>query len=355
MCCWGRTAIDPSLRVRLAGDGPERAALAALADELGVTDRVEFTGPLTAEALPDFYRSLDALAVPSLTTTSWVEQFGRVALEAMACGTPVVVSDSGALPEVVGGAALVVPEGDPAELAKALHRRPLTRRALPAAGRRARPPRRLVGRVADGLRAALSAGHHAARRGRPPPSKSSSSPTASRTLLARALAPLDGLSGHRRRQLVLARRPGRGRAAPGSRYVDPGHNGGFGSGVNEGLRTGHPTADVLLSTPMQSRPATSRRCAPHSRPTPAGQRRAPAGRRRRRAARVFWPFPSPLGTWVEAVGSGAVTPQRLRHRVGAAASRARPSTTSGASTSASSSTPRRPTGPAGQRGSGGDT
>ncbi|NUR80908.1 MAG: glycosyltransferase, partial [Dermatophilaceae bacterium] len=113
-------SLQGHLRCRLAGDGPDRHRLEELAASLGVTDRVEFVGALAPAQLPGFYRSLDVLAVPSLTTPSWVEQFGRVALEAMACGVPVVVSDSGALPEVVGDAALVVPEGDAAGLAKAV-------------------------------------------------------------------------------------------------------------------------------------------------------------------------------------------------------------------------------------------
>ena len=79
-----------------------------------------FAGALEASELADFYRGLDVLAVPSLTTPGWVEQFGRVAVEAMACGIPVVASDSGALPDVVGGVGRLVPPGDAAALGAAL-------------------------------------------------------------------------------------------------------------------------------------------------------------------------------------------------------------------------------------------
>jgi glycosyltransferase involved in cell wall biosynthesis len=60
--------------------------------------------------------------LPSLTTPRWKEQFGRVLIEAMACGVPVVGSDSGEIPQVVGDAGLIFPEGDAAGLAAALQR-----------------------------------------------------------------------------------------------------------------------------------------------------------------------------------------------------------------------------------------
>jgi len=68
-----------------------------------------------------YMNCMDALALPSLTTPEWKEQYGRVIPEAMACGVPVVGSDSGAIPEVIGSAGLVAPEGDPVKLAEALH------------------------------------------------------------------------------------------------------------------------------------------------------------------------------------------------------------------------------------------
>jgi glycosyltransferase involved in cell wall biosynthesis len=65
-------------------------------------------------------RTLDVLVLPSLTTVDWREQFGHVLIEAMASGVPVVGSDSGAIPEVIGEAGRVVPEGNPEALRSTL-------------------------------------------------------------------------------------------------------------------------------------------------------------------------------------------------------------------------------------------
>ena len=130
-------AGDPRLSLRVAGGGSLAQSLLARVQADGIDDRVDFAGPLEQSDLPEFYRSLHVLAVPSLTTPSWVEQFGRVAVEAMACGTPVVASDSGALPEVVGGAGILVPAGDSNALRGALLRvgiEPETAAAMREAG-----------------------------------------------------------------------------------------------------------------------------------------------------------------------------------------------------------------------------
>jgi glycosyltransferase involved in cell wall biosynthesis len=83
--------------------------------------------------------ALDVLVLPSRTTPRWKEQFGRVIIEALACATPVIGSDSGAIPEVIGEAGLVFPEGNALALANAintLHDSPAERRRLGALGRR---------------------------------------------------------------------------------------------------------------------------------------------------------------------------------------------------------------------------
>jgi len=104
----------------VAGEGDQAPALAAQAHTLGIADRVRFAGRVESEAMPAFYQGLDVLVLPSRTRPSWKEQFGRVLIEAMACGVAVIGSDSGEIPHVIGDAGLVFPEGDVASLAAQL-------------------------------------------------------------------------------------------------------------------------------------------------------------------------------------------------------------------------------------------
>ena len=115
-------ATEPSWSAEIVGDGPERPALEAKVLELGLDARACFVGFTPASALGPRYRSFDVVVVPSLPWPGWREQFCRVAVEAMAAGVPVVVSDTGALPEVVGDAGVLVPPGDPGALREALLR-----------------------------------------------------------------------------------------------------------------------------------------------------------------------------------------------------------------------------------------
>jgi len=98
--------------VRLLGNGPERDRLIALADALGVSERVAFDRWIPSAEVPSYMRELHALVLPSHTLPNWREQFGRVLIEAMASGVPVIGSDSGEIPNVIGNAGLVFPEGD---------------------------------------------------------------------------------------------------------------------------------------------------------------------------------------------------------------------------------------------------
>jgi glycosyltransferase involved in cell wall biosynthesis len=114
--------MPPHCRLRFIGAGPDEPELRRMVAERGVADRVEFRPAVPTDAVPAALAELDALAVPSLTRPNWMEQFGRVLIEAMACGTPVVGSDSGEIPRVIGDAGLITPEGDVAALRDALLR-----------------------------------------------------------------------------------------------------------------------------------------------------------------------------------------------------------------------------------------
>jgi glycosyltransferase involved in cell wall biosynthesis len=110
----------PGAVLEIVGGGPERDRLDRLIHRLALGERARIAGFTTPAELPAVYRRFDVVVVPSLETPGWVEQFGRVAVEAMASGVPVVASSSGSLPEVVGEAGVLVPPGDPEALAAAL-------------------------------------------------------------------------------------------------------------------------------------------------------------------------------------------------------------------------------------------
>lgn len=114
---WAATSAPRGL-LAIAGDGPERLPLEALAQELGISGEVRFLGRVDDETLRAWYRAADVSVVPSLA----LEGFGLVVLEALACGTPVIVSDTGGLPEAVAGlgGTCVVPAGDHPVLAHRL-------------------------------------------------------------------------------------------------------------------------------------------------------------------------------------------------------------------------------------------
>ena len=78
--------------------------------------------PVRNDELPEHLAKMDVLVLPSRTTPQWVEQFGHILLEAMAAGIPVAGSSSGEIPNVIGDAGYIFPEGDTAALAAKLDR-----------------------------------------------------------------------------------------------------------------------------------------------------------------------------------------------------------------------------------------
>jgi glycosyltransferase involved in cell wall biosynthesis len=89
--------------------------------------------------VPSYLRALDVIVLPSVSRPNWAEQFGRILVEAMAAGVSVVGSNCGEIPDVIGNAGLVFPEGDANALARILDRlarQPSLRVQLGERGRR---------------------------------------------------------------------------------------------------------------------------------------------------------------------------------------------------------------------------
>ncbi len=114
--------LPETFKVVVVGDGEQRAEVENCLKSPGLQSRVFFTGPLPMRKLLATYPLFDVLVLPSLSMSHSVEQFGRVLAEAMAWEVPVIGSDSGAIPETIGEAGLVVPEGNAPALAAAIQR-----------------------------------------------------------------------------------------------------------------------------------------------------------------------------------------------------------------------------------------
>ena len=300
------TARDPHVHLRIAGAGPMEHELRELAANAGLAERIEFVGALAPDEVAAFYRSLDVLAVPSLPTPSWTEQFGRVAIEAMACGVPVVSSDAGALPAVVGGAGIVVPAGDAGALGDALvEAAGPGAEALRASGfeRAATCSWDAVGR--DYLELYGSVLHEASVAvGDKPGLEVVVVAYGAPELLRRALEPLTGLP------LTVVDNSSMPEIAAicdelGVRYLDPRRNGGFAAGVNTALRDRlMPGADVLLLNPdavISAADVAVLHGALRARSDLASVGPAQVDDEGS-LAQVEWTFPSPGSTWLEAVG-----------------------------------------------------
>lgn len=124
----------PTARLVVVGEGPLRETLEAHARVLGLTSRVVFTGVVSEERLPDYYRAADLALLPTRT----LESFGLTIVEALACGTPVLGAPVGAIPEILKplDPACVTGAATPAALAAGILE--FLRSPPPAIDRRAR-------------------------------------------------------------------------------------------------------------------------------------------------------------------------------------------------------------------------
>jgi len=120
-------------QLRICGEGPERRNLERLSQHLGLTDRIDFMGWISEEEKHRMLCECRMFVIPSVH-----EAYGMVAAEAMSYGKPVISSNTGGLPEVVGDAGVLVPPQDEKALAEAINALDLDAEKRLALGRAAR-------------------------------------------------------------------------------------------------------------------------------------------------------------------------------------------------------------------------
>ena len=111
-------------KLAVVGTGPFDTEFTALIQSAGLSEQVVRLGFVPHTETPRYLAAFDILVLPSETQPNWKEQFGRVLMEALACGTPVIGSDSGEIPNLISssGGGSVFPERNSDALAEALQR-----------------------------------------------------------------------------------------------------------------------------------------------------------------------------------------------------------------------------------------
>lgn len=106
----------------LMGEGTQKNEAESFCERLGISDRVRFAGTVPHSEFCPYVNVMDVWVSPSLTTSTWKEQFAWGALTAMSCGVPVIGSSCGEIPYVLGDAGLIFPEGDVSRLIDCLYK-----------------------------------------------------------------------------------------------------------------------------------------------------------------------------------------------------------------------------------------
>lgn len=110
-----------NLRLRMAGSGPLRGKLVQKAWAWGISDKIIIEEKYYSE-MPKIYHNADIFIMTSKPRKGWEEQFGMVLVEAMGSGLPIIATRTGAIPEVVGEAGILVEPGNISELTEAIKR-----------------------------------------------------------------------------------------------------------------------------------------------------------------------------------------------------------------------------------------
>lgn len=104
--------LKGEINLLVIGNGSLFDPVRRLISESGIEEDTRIIPTLPNNELPGYLNCMNVLVLPSITLPGLKEQFGRVLIEAMSCGVPVIGSDSGEIPNVIGNAGMIFPEGD---------------------------------------------------------------------------------------------------------------------------------------------------------------------------------------------------------------------------------------------------